>query len=315
MPDTAFASVASHLHAVKSHYKSEWHITCPECGHESSDKDPHCQMNESKMQWGCFSCGQGGSIYTLAKKMEIDIREGKALPVYQVKAKDLTPPSWTANPGPILERYQSHPDKVALWQAYKWVSQETIERLGWGVGVLPKSKCPHDRLIVPIFDGTMLVGLRGRAIDCDCGKWLAPAETKPELYPMYGEYNLTPGCTAWIVENPVDAQKLFDETGMVGLAIYSCSYWFDRWTDALVRAKPQLVVNALDNDLVGNGGALRRKEFIERFIKEHPKSNGRFPSIPAAVKITKALAGLSFPVRTYDWKRAEYKTDIGSLLK
>ena len=167
---TLFDDLVRHTHAALDNRHCEAHLACPECGHASSPKSPHCSF--SPQGWHCFSCGAGGSLQNLAERVELEIGsyEAPARPQEAPRA----PATWLSNAEHLVRGYESHSDAWRLWQAYKPVSQVDFERCRLGVGVLPMSKCKHERLIVPILDGTMIVGLRGRAMGCDCGKWLAP---------------------------------------------------------------------------------------------------------------------------------------------
>jgi hypothetical protein len=156
----------------------------------------------------------------------------------------------------------------------------------------------------------MIVGLRGRAIGCKCAKWLAPGGTNLQLYPLYNEAALRPGCVVWIVENPIDALLLTARTDFVGVASYSVAYWQDRWTAALQAAQPELVVVAYDQDLPGNGGAARRREFEHEWLKTHP----RLPTWSAGPKLANRLQAAKLPAVLFDWGKAPHKMDIGSLI-
>jgi hypothetical protein len=192
-----------------------------------------------------------------------------------------------ARPDVLLERYENHPRRFEAWQAHKPVSVETIRRKRLGMGVLPASRCKHERLIVPILDGTMLVGLRGRAIACSCGKWLVAGGTTLEMLPLYNQEALQPGCVVWIVENPVDALLLTERTPYAGVATYSVSYWRQAWTETLQAAQPELMIVAYDNDDPG-------------------RKNG--------IRLANTLLAAGLQVTLFDWGQAVYKADIGSLL-
>jgi predicted RNA-binding Zn-ribbon protein involved in translation (DUF1610 family) len=284
----------------------ECHIPCPECGHVSSPRNPHCSFNEKGFK--CFVCGFGCSLKTLAEKVGMGEREytvksqapKKSQPVYH---------SWKGRSSlPICppERLET---MIRSWQAYKPIKRETIASAGLYVGILPESRCKHQRLIVPIFDRGLLVGLRGRSMGCDCGKWLVSAGTELDQLPLYNWEALHPGCAVWIVENCVDALLISQNTPYAGVAIYSTSYWREEWLATLQAVHPKLVIVALDNDLVGNGGAARRDEFCRDWLRSHP----RLPQ-PSGVKLVNRLLAAGLPVTLYDWGRAEYKMDIGNLL-
>jgi hypothetical protein len=300
------SDLVNHTHADADRH-GENHIACPECGHISTPKDPHCSFSEKG--WYCFSCGAGGSLQDLAKRLGLGER------VYQAPQRMIRQEaprkaySWMNDAESLISRYEAHTCRFERWAAYKSLTRSTIESHRLGVGVLPASKCKHERLILPVVDGTMVVGLRGRAIDCTCGKWLASAGWDLDLVPLYNSESLRPGCVAWIVENPVDALLIGERTPYVGLATFSVSYWRERWLETLKAARPELVVVALDNDLPGNGGAARRQEFVQAWLRTHPK-------VPQAngIKLVNTLLKAGLRSVLYDWGRADNKADIGSLV-
>jgi hypothetical protein len=291
----------------------ECHIACPECGHESSPKSPHCSFSERGFH--CFVCGAGYSLTQLAKRVNLETGDYRPVRAAQrpkppAKSRD---PYWMTFDGSqaVIRSFESHPRRFELWDAYKRLPYELIREKRLGVGKLPASRCSHDRLIVPVFDGTMLVGIRGRAIDCDCGKWLCSGGWSLDLVPLYNQESLRPGAVVWIVENPVDALMVTEQTPYVGVATYGVTYWREAWTAALQEARPELVIVAYDNDLPGNGGGPRRREFERVWLADPrhravPKANG--------VRLVNDLLRAGLTAALYDWGRAENKTDIGSLL-
>lgn len=300
--------------------QGEYHIACPECGHESSPKAPHCSFNAQG--WHCFVCDAGGGLTDLAKRVGLNDVDHPFYnpPVRPPEAPRRTPvPDWMLHPENYLQRFEAHPQRLELWGWHKGgVSTETVRRMRLGVGALPLSRCPHERLIVPIFDGTMLLGLRGRSLAergrsaCDCTKWLQSLGTTLERLPLYNAAALRPGCVVWIVENCVDALLITERTPFIGVAVYSTSYWRDEWLETLREARPEVVMVALDNDLVGNGGALRRQEFERLWFEQHPQARTA-PQANGVQRVNRMLAS-GLPARLYDWGRAEHKADIGSVL-
>lgn len=305
MTDDLLADLIVFTHAEQDR-TGECHIPCPECGHESSPRAPHASFGEKGFH--CFVCGFGCSLKTLAEKVGMGERE------YAIKsqAPKKSPPvhhSWKGRSSLPICPPEHLEAMIRFWQAYKPLAPETIARAGLFVGVLPESRCKHNRLIVPIWDRGLLVGLRGRSMGCDCGKWLVSAGTELDQLPLYNQEQLSPGCTIWIVENCVDALLISQDTPFVGLAIYSTSYWRDTWLETLKAYQPELIIVALDNDLVGNGGADRRDEFVQNWLRTHP----RLPQ-PSGVKLVNRLLVAGLTASLYDWGRAEYKSDIGQLL-
>lgn len=282
----------------------EWAGPCPFCG----GKD-RFRVQPEKNRWLCRGCTGGrwkGPWDYYERRDGRQPTSIRLMPERKEKPKQYT---WKADPWALIRQYESHPQRLELWQAYKPLNSETIERNHLGVGVLPASSCHHPRLIMPVLDGTMVVGLRGRRIDCDCANWMPAAGTPLDQLPMYNERALTPGCVAWLGENCADALMGTQRLSYAFLALYSVSYWRDAWTQTLVNACPELIVVALDNDLVGNGGADRRDEFIREWLKTHPR-------VPEASgpKIVNRLRQAGLNAVLYDWKCADWKADIGSML-
>jgi hypothetical protein len=293
--------------------RGERHIQCPKCGHGSSPKKPHCSYN--KKGWHCFVCGEGGSLTNLAQLIDMQIDKEYHAPPQKKKEKEKKSPDWMKNPEIYVRQYEEHPLAYELWDEYKLLPRDMIARHRLGVGVLPRysSRCQHQRLIVPVIVGTMIVGLRGRAINCNCGKWLAAEGTVISMMPLYGIDEVLPGSYLWIVENPVDALMItaYSKTQSYGLATYSASYWSDTWTAQLIELKPRIIYIAYDNDLVGNGGAWRRQQMINEWLqdprhKNIPESNG--------IRRANELVAAGLHVRLFDWMDASPKSDIGSLL-
>lgn len=305
--ETLFQSLVTFLSADVDR-RGEAHFTCPSCGHESSPKRPHCSFNEHG--WHCFPCGAGGGIRQLADLVKLpEYQRVAETRVNHPKPKQTW--SWFTRADEIISGFESHPLRFELWGNHKNTSIETVKRHRFGVGVLPASKCRHDRLIVPIFVGSECVGLRGRQLSCDCGKWLTSGGTVLKNLPLYGDDALTANCVVWIVENCVDARNIYARTGFTGCAIYSVSYWREEWIETLRAAHPRTIVIALDNDLVGNGGAQRRSEFFEMWKSKHP--TGGIPE-SAGIRIVNTLLQAGLPAILYDWKRSEHKADIGGLI-
>jgi len=307
MNDYFFMNLVRKTHAVEDR-RHEFHIRCPECGHYSTPRKPHCSFNHQG--WKCFVCGSGGSLKQLADLVGLH-SDGPYIAPIHIKQEVKTPPSWLSKAESFVAGYEAHPKRYELWHSYKPVSIETINRMRLGVGVLPKysSQCQHERLIVPVFDGTMCLGLRGRSLGCNCGKWLSSSGTILELLPLYNAEALKSGCVVWIVENPVDALLITDNTPYIGVAVYSTSYWRDAWLETLRTAQPEMIIVALDNDLVGLGGANRRDEFIQDWLKTHKS----VPE-PRGIRLANLLLQQGLPAKIFDWGSAPYKADIGSLL-
>jgi hypothetical protein len=176
------------------------------------------------------------------------------------------PPYWARHATRHVMRFVGHPHKVQLWQAYKPLSRETIERRRLGVGVLPASRCEHPRLIVPVYEETELVALRGRRISCDCENWLMSAGSKKALY---GLDDLEHGCVVWVVENNVD-RLLLEETyrgeGWCALSptTGAMTRWPEEWIERLCIAEVEQVIVAFDNDEAGDKAGKRLVSELRR---------------------------------------------------
>ena len=299
-----FTLLVTHTHAVVDR-RGEAHINCPECGSESSPRNTKCSFSENG--FFCFVCGYNCGLVKLADTLGLNIGDYRPVKFARPEKPANRSASWLT--GPLVTQFAEHPRRNELWNSYKPITVETIERMSLGVGVLPHSRCKHERLIVPVWNGPQLVGLRGRQLDCDCGKWLASAGWSNDLAPLYNSESLGVGQVIWILENPVDALLLSERTEYAGVATYSVSYWTEAWTNRLIEAQPELVVVAYDQDLPGNGGAARRAEFEREWLKTHrvlPPSGG--------VKLVNRLLEAGLPATLYDWGRAEHKADIGNVL-
>ena len=320
MPDNTalLDSLADHTRAIRDRHPRrgfyEYHIACPECRHVSSPKEPHCSFSERG--WKCFSCGASGSLRGLMKLVGLDDAGGRKWePAYI--PDDPEPPKlreWMLSGESVLKRMESHLFRFALWGQYKPVSVENIKRLRLGVGVLPSSRCKHERLTVPVFDNGRLVGLRGRALNCDCGKWLSSGGTSPETMPLYGIDDAKPGGVIWICENCIDAALITQQGEFFGVASYSVSYWKDHWTESLLRLSPEYVMIAYDNDLPGNGGGRQREKFIREWKKD-PRHENSEPPPAAGIRLWERLRAAGLRADVYDWGYSPYKADIGTMLQ
>jgi hypothetical protein len=301
-----FEDLMYHTGAVPDR-RGEHHITCPDCTHESTPRAPHCSFNEQG--WFCFSCGAGGSLKSLAERLNVPVSERPQItPRKSLQEAPRRAYPWQHDPD-ILYAYESHPQRFLAWERYKPLPRPVIEAKRLGVGRLPSSKCPHERLIVPVLDEGEMVGLRGRSLGCECGKWLVAAGTHLNRQPLYNQDALTNNQVVWIVENPVDALMVAVSTPFVGLASYSTSWWRAEWTEVLKLARPELVMVAYDQDLVGNGGGDRRAEFVAEWLKSHP----RVPE-SRGIKLVNTLLAAGIHAVLFPWKDKPYKYDIGSLL-
>jgi len=154
------------------------------------------------------------------------------------------PPSWLADAERYVARYAEHPEAADRWYGYRKLGADVVAARELGYGVLPaySSACSHLRLIVPLRFQGAIVGLHGRATECDCGKWRG-ASRHPDHKIFLYNYETLADChnkQLWIVENPADA-LLFEQVeqgNACAVATLGVSMWTDEWTRWLVAAAP-----------------------------------------------------------------------------
>jgi hypothetical protein len=319
-----FAMLCQHL-ALEPDRRGEVHCVCPHCGKEPERGQVHFSFSERGGK--CFVCGQGIGLYTLAQRYGL-VGEGgddKYLPAPAPRRKERTPWGKVRDYARYLEEYAHHADRVALWQAYKPVPAHLIDLYSLGVGVFPShtSRCTHPRLMVPIIAGGKVIAFRGRAIACDCGKWLSNKGYEATLFHgerllsgSYRTFGWAPddgrkaaGRVVFIVENPIDA-ILYEhmDPRKVALATCSVSYWDDLWTEGLRRQGPKVVVVFFDNDRPGNGGGRAGQE---AWLAEHSQD-----IVPSGVRLVNRLNAAGVPAILAPWPADRaLKADIGDELK
>jgi hypothetical protein len=280
---------------VQPDKRGEAHVPCPHCGAE-----PPNRFSFGQGGGHCFVCGYSYKLETLAKKLRLD-PPAETSPA-QTKKRKRKYYAWQDRAGDLADRYALSPGLVAAWQQYKPVSRTAILAHRLGLGVLPSSRCSHERLIVPLVDfAGKVVGFRGRAIDCDCGAWLSPGGNKATLYnwQSLGQYQIV-----FIVENAIDA-LLFTERvpGAVAVATLSVSYWQDEWLARLQAAHPLCVVVAYDNHRPGNGKG--RAEWLATHSRD---------ILPNGVKLVNRLLEARITARLFDWGSTPIGADVGSVL-
>ena len=291
-PQEMFGKLCHHLQ-VQPDRRGECYVTCPFCGKESSAKDAHFSFSERGGH--CFVCGKSGGLYGLLRVY--GLTEGAA--ARKLGSTSRADPSPTPPPRPaakraatkvdweaMVRRYESHPETVSRWSAYKPLPEDLIRAYRLGYGIFPQytSHCQHPRLMVPLIENGVVVGLRGRKVDCGCGdtetkrgdKWLSPAGTRcilfngerfgqgPGMGFAYGQRRADRYTLLLIVENPIDAllAEVWNED-VVAVATLGVSMWKAEWTPFLVRVQPAAVVVFFDNDRPGNGGGqMGRKDWL-----------------------------------------------------
>lgn len=238
---------------------------------------------------------------------------------------------------------------LAAWAGYKPVSAEMVDDYSLGVGPVPRNRCRCDRLLIPVTDGHLVHCIRGRlpaGATCphDSKNWIANAGFSLRSLPLFNAHRIADGAVAVIVENPVDAMLLSElpdvayqwlrqgvDMGIlaphlaramalakrgirpiVGVATLSAGYWQSGWEAALAGAS--LVIVALDNDLVGNGGGAGRKELLEAWDRDHVDRPIRAPA-PFGLARQARLRQRGIRAVMYQWPESPPVKDFGEWLR
>ncbi len=195
-----------HVHETR---KGERYVDCPLCGKPASARQTH--FSYSARGGFCFVCQRKVSLHAMCERLHL-VEGGRdkylPAPAYVPKEKVRTAAQWTHNIPALLTRYRSHPRRIELWQAHKPLSRESIQQHGLGVGVLPDCSCKHERLIIPIRQDNVVVNFFGRAITCDCAKWLPPGGAGVTRW-LFGIDDLSLSGTIWIVENKAYGNRAY----------------------------------------------------------------------------------------------------------
>jgi hypothetical protein len=325
------------------------YVECPFCGKESSSKDTHFFYD---IRGGkCFVCGERKSVFTIIKHLGLDNGKPIAPRPVQRKIKKKTPPpvswKWLEDAWQYVNTSTFSDSVAPAWIGYRPLSEETRKKYFLGYNNFPpySSRCKHMRLLVPLITGNDVIGFRGRAVDCDCGKWLSASGTKQILYngsflmrspSRHIEFNLGISTAnpahfsnrmVWITENPIDA-LMMQERGYLAVATLGVTMWQDGWTEALLEFKPTNIIVCYDNDIAGNGGCneKRHAEFVKlwqenmrrSWKKNHPNDDEIYmpaEPTPNGVKLTNKLLEAGLKTTLYRWPAdAPHKYDIGELL-
>lgn len=315
---------------VQPDRRGECHVACPWCSKEVKRGQTHFSFSERGAF--CHICGQGGSLKRLWDALFGDARPARYEPRPRRAPRrryDLA----AHRPDLWVGEYAAHPRRLELWWAYApRLPRSVAEAYHLGVGKFPpySSKCPHERLQVPLVSGGVVVGFRGRSLGCGCGKWLAPGGTVPVLY--NGARVLRPewrrharaarmgdcasgrdarGRTVWVVENPVDALLVESVMDVPAVAILGASMWRDEWSRALLSSGASRVVVALDNDHAGNVTPAHAAQIGAAWREEHdadPPANGN--------RLVNRLLKAGVKARLFDWPEGTpLGTDMGDLLR
>ena len=284
-----------HVHAALGGERNRrgWYdCDCPFCGKEAKRGQVH--FSYSPDGYKCFVCGAHGTLRTLADKIRIDGAQAvtAALAQWQPKRSEPLPTArWRQNPGELLRRYQSHPDRYSTWRRYKPLTAAAIDRYGFGLGRLPFQRedgewymSRQDWLIVPLWESGQLVGLRGRNLGDNGPKWISAAGT---TYTLWGLDYVRQGAVTWLCENYVDAAWLMQERPTdCAVGIGGATTWQASWAQMLAEKEPGTVIVLLDNDLPGQAAGAFRQALEAAWIAERntepPAANG--PRIANALR-------------------------------
>lgn len=311
--EQAFSRLLAHF-KVSEDGKGEVWTACPNCKRKQKDK----KFSFSIRGFKCFICGfQGKKLSYLADF----VRAPRAFRPYrhtEHRPKPVKKRPWQSNPGTALFQYTSHPRKVDRWRAYRPFSDEIIERYDLGVGVLPSCRCKHSRLIYPVYDGLDIVGFRGRAINCECLKWLVSAGTKVVLWMSDFAHYIEPGRTVIVCESPVDAMMVkMARPELVAVASTGgAGTWRDGWTNLIVSLLPAQVIVWLDNDLPGSAAGATRERLLAEWREKMARKNITNAHPPRANGPRIANTFLSHvPTELYRWPvSAPARMDLSDVL-
>ena len=226
---------------------------------------------------------------------------------------------WRLNPGKLLEGYRNHPRRYELWTGYKPVSHQAIEHFDLGVGRLPFQHedgswymSKSEWLTVPLYEDGELVAIRGRNLGKNGPKWLSSTGSHPTLFNVA---SVRSGSVCWLLENIVDAIWLMDTYPDWDAVSTGGVSWRSEWAEWLAARRPEVVIVALDNDLVGNATGEFRRRLEAEWRKKNPDPQ-RKPPAANGPKIANSLRQLGQQAIMFRWPEwAEEKADIGWVLE
>lgn len=306
---------------------SRYHSTCPWCYKPVMAKQTHFSFNAKGGK--CFVCSKGNSLIGLVREFyDKDIKPEKIIIPPSIPKPEIIR-RWMQYPEETIANLRKHPALYQEWHKYKRLMPETVDKYQLGFGVLPemhsdpnKALCTHKRLIYPVFKAGKLIGLRGRAVECSCEKWLNSLGSQPWLWDLE---NVTAGMIVVICENPVDAMLFKQEKHLLDFdnrwtAVASTSgvaTWRDEWTEQLVLKSPHMIMVWFDNDIAGCPNA-RTYDDMFRQLQEQRAEKGlppMKPPIPNGTKITNLLLKSGLKARKYFWPpHTAWHYDLGSVI-
>jgi len=278
-------------------------VECPACGEK---RDKKSAFNKSGHH--CFVCGANTPLTELAEKLNVNTALKPERRVFVTKP--LKPRYWHKEPERWLQRTLAHPRRLELWQQYRPFTMESIATYRLGVGIVPSTPCQHDRLTYPYLDGER-VTLRGRAIDCDCPKWLSAGGSTAALW---GIERLIPSAVVVLCESPVDAMLLMQHdpylVAVAGTA--GASTWRPEWTRTIVGSHPSFLLVVYDNDLPGQATGETRQNLAKAWLQKNRKRR-KLP-IANGPRVANEIARNGIETYLYPWQDAPPKADVGWLL-
>jgi hypothetical protein len=125
-------------------------------------------------------------------------------------------------------------------------------------------------LIYPVVSAGKVIGFRGRAINCDCPKWLSAAGSKVHLMGKALKTNRP----LFVVESPVDMMLILQEMPQVGAVANTAgaNTWRDQWSGLVAACLPEVVIVVYDNDLAGAATGAFRAQLEKEWREKHPKA-------------------------------------------
>ncbi len=304
-PAALFADICARL-GVQPDRRGEAHYQCPECGKEVKRGQVHFSFSERGA--ACMVCGYRASLPKLARAWGL-VDDSRPLPAPTPAPRPRPARRRATDWGALAAQYAGNPRRLEAWASYKPLPEAVIAARRLGLGAFPRylSKCQHERLMVPLFESGKCVGIRGRSLGCDCGKWLSPLGSKCTLYNTE-HLRQALGKVLFIVENPIDALMLEQLRGdVVAVATLGVSMWQDAWTSLVAECGAKSVIVAYDFDVPGNGGGEAGRM---AWLAKHGKL-----ITPNGIRLVNRLLEAGAPARLFPWPEdTPLGTDIGALL-
>lgn len=300
MTGLPFDAVHAVLHGTRN--RRGWYdCDCPFCDKPAKRGQVHFSYSENGYR--CWVCNAAGNLLSLAEHLRVTPERSVAHQWQRKEREPLPIARWRQNPGELLRRYQAHPDRYSAWRGYKPLAAATIDRYQFGLGRLPFQRdsgawymSKRDWLIVPLWEGGHLVGLRGRNLGSSGPKWISAAGSALTLWGL--DY-VRPGAIVWLCENYVDAAWLTQERPAdCAVAIGGATTWQADWAQKLAERKPDTVIVTLDNDLPGQAQGKFRQTLEAAWRAEH---NNSAPPTANGPRIANALRDAGIRAVLFRW--------------